>query len=302
MNKVIYDRHAEEWDKVLQDEDRQKIGDSWITEEHTLDKWRHQQMYDLLKPLVTHNHRSWLTIGDGRYGSDARALMDMGAKDVHCTDISDTLLKVAKEKGIIKDFSEQNAESTTFKDNQFDFVLCKEAYHHFPRPQIALHEMLRVSKIGIILIEPRDMEIDRAPFYILIKLAKWLLGKSRKSKHRFETVGNYVFTVSEKELEKCQLAMHRRFVAFSGINDVYKEGGEYININSKIKSERRIINRLKRSVSFLNILCKLGIYKSNLLFSILFKSDPSPELLKVLERNGWKVSVLPKNPYLKARK
>jgi SAM-dependent methyltransferase len=42
-----------------------------------------------------------------------------------------------------KNFQKENAEQLSFEDESFDFVLCKEAYHHFPRPMIALYEMIR---------------------------------------------------------------------------------------------------------------------------------------------------------------
>ena len=59
---------------------------------------------------------SWLTIGDGRYGTDANFIIRNGGK-AHATDISDKLLKIGHEKGFIQDFSQQNAEDLNFKNN-----------------------------------------------------------------------------------------------------------------------------------------------------------------------------------------
>ena len=298
MNKVIYDRHAEAWEKVLKESGRHAIGESWIDNKKTLDKWRHFRMYKLLSPLMSLIELSWLTVGDGRYGTDAIALKRMGVKHIHCSDISDTLLKIAAKNGLIDKFSEQNAESMSFKDEQFDFVLCKEAYHHFPRPHLALHEMLRVCKIGVVLIEPRHFRIDTPPLYFLVRFAKWCLRRSKNSHHRFEEIGNYICSVSEKELEKFQLSMHRRYIAINGINDVYEKGGEFINLDSKLSGEQKIIKKVRRKIWILNLLCKFGFYKTNLVTSILFKGKPSSKILKALSNSGWRIDILPENPYL----
>ena len=126
----------------------------------TVDYWRHERSYSLMNPLLAaYPEASWLTVGDGRYGTDAHYILGKGMKQVMASDISDTLLIEAKRDGFITDYRTENAEKMTFPDGHFDFVLCKEAYHHFPRPAIALYEMLRVAKKGVILIEPLDKNI-----------------------------------------------------------------------------------------------------------------------------------------------
>ena len=105
-------------------------------------------------------------------------MINLGVKKVHCSDISDKLLRIGNNKGFINEFSAQNAESLKFLDNSFDYVLCKEAFHHFPRPFIALHEMFRVSQKGVVLIEPRDDLIDKSFFYIISKLIKLIYKKT----------------------------------------------------------------------------------------------------------------------------
>ena len=97
----------------------------------------------------------WLTLGDGRYGTEANYLISKGI-DAMANDYSDKLLKIGKEIGFIEKYQKENAESLTFNDNEFDYVLIKEAFHHFPRPWIVLYEAFRVCKKGVILIEPND--------------------------------------------------------------------------------------------------------------------------------------------------
>lgn len=297
---IKYDRHEEKWEEAINDEDRKKVSNTWLNQELTLDRWRHDRMYDSLKPLMDlDNTFSWLTVGDGRYGTDANALFRLGATKVMCTDISDKLLKIGNQKGFIKEFSAQNAESLTFMNNEFDFTLCKEAYHHFPRPHIALHEMLRVSKIGVILMEPVDPNIENKFLNKLIPVIKRLLGRpSNKDSHIFEPVGNYVFSVSLRELEKAQLGMHRRHIAYRYVNDYYETGLEFVRLDSQNKSDKKKIWKTKFIINTRNILSRLNLISSGLLFAIMFKEEPSSSLVESLKHSGWQVKKLPRNPYL----
>ena len=301
---IKYDNHEEEWEKVLNVESRKKIASTWLEKNDTIDRWRHDRMYKLLKPLVNYDRNlNWLTVGDGRYGTDANALLSLGVKDVMCTDISDKLLRIGNENGFINQYSAENAENMSFENESFDFVLCKEAYHHFPRPHIALHEMFRVAKLGVILIEPCDSKISTPFFDILFpfikKIRRKILNREYDdSGHAFEPVGNYVFSVSERELEKVQLGMHRRHLAFHSINDYYESGFEYLRLNTFEQSERKKINKAKRSIKRRDRLVKYGLKSPDLLASILFKSNPDPLILKSLDEAGWRVKELPNNPYI----
>ena len=298
--KIKYDNHEEEWDKAITDENRKKIARTWIDQKLTLGKWRHDRMYGALKPIIDFDNKfSWLTVGDGRYGTDANALFRLGATKVMCTDISDKLLAIGNAKGFIKDYSCQNAEDLTFKNQEFDFTLCKEAYHHFPRPHIALHQMLRVSKVGVILIEPLDSMVQPKLLNRVLPIIKKLLGKPPNyDGHSFEAVGNYVFSVSERELEKVQLGMHRRHIAYMYVNDYYEPGFEFVHLDSPKKTDVRKIMKTKMLIKLRDILSRLNLMDSNLLIAILFKEKPNSLLIESLENFGWQVKKLPPNPYL----
>ncbi len=98
--------------------------------------WREDRIMSFIKPLVRPEF-NWLTVGDGNYGSEASWILRNGGR-AHASDYSTPLLEVAAKNGIIQDFSQQNAEDLAFDDESFDFVLIKEALHHFPRPWLAL--------------------------------------------------------------------------------------------------------------------------------------------------------------------
>ena len=152
FNDISYELHKEDRQKHFNSE---KLL-SWKNKK-TVDFWRHERMYSCLSPILSsYPSSSWLTVGDGRYGTDANYILSKGEKDVLATDISDTYLKIAYEEGFINKYKVENAEQLSFSNDSFDFVLCKESYHHFPRPMVALYEMIRVARKGVILIEPQD--------------------------------------------------------------------------------------------------------------------------------------------------
>jgi len=294
---VRYDRSQQEWDKILSDPGRQRVGQSWLRDD-TLDYWRHARLRAPLKAFVAHDPAAaWLTIGDGRYGTDGHYLGALGAASVHCTDISDTLLKLGKEAGFIKSYSAENAEALSFPDRAFDYVYCKESFHHFPRPYLALGEMFRVARKAVILTEPRDRVIDRAGLSFLYRTLKWLLGKDREQ-HHFEPVGNYIYAISEREMEKFQLGMHFTEVAFIGCNDAYLPGVEFSPLASTSPADRRLRFRIKARIKVLDLLTGLGLSDTTMLTAALFKEAPAADLTGALANQGWKLKHLPKNPHL----
>lgn len=65
-------------------------------------------------------------------------------------DISETLLQIASmnatREGVQVDFRHGNAADMPFKDDTFDFVICRKALQNFTEPVEALREMRRVLK------------------------------------------------------------------------------------------------------------------------------------------------------------
>ncbi len=295
----FYDNHEFEWDRVLNDEERKKIGDTWFRTD-TLDAWRHQRMRAPLQAIIeADKEASWLTIGDGRYGTDANFLIRNGAKKVHASDLFDRLLKIGHEKGFIQDYSAQNAEDLTFEDNSFDYIYCKESFHHLPRPYAALYEMFRVAKKAVILTEPRDTTIEKSVMPQIRDLAKRILGKEIKPSHNFEPVGNYVYTISEREIEKFMLGMHYTEVAFIGCNDAYQPGVEFIPTDSLDPEHIKTRDKLFASIEKQDSLCRRRLRSTGILTAAMFKSKLSDELALNLKTHGWTVKTLPTNPYLK---
>ena len=213
-NKIIdsYKKHKEHLVEAINS--KNKFDYTWL-ENNTYDTWRHKRMYGLIDVLVNKKD-SWLTVGDGRYGSDPHYLIKCGAKNVTSSDISAGQLKIAKKDKFISKYKEVNAETINLKDNSVDYIYCKESFHHFPRPFIALYEMIRVSKKGVIFLEPND--------------AKAMFTNSFENS--FEAVGNYKYEISIREIEKVTNSIGIYGLAYKGIDDIYLVDGGRISINS----------------------------------------------------------------------
>lgn len=296
FNQLSYRSHEKQYCNLTCD-DKHKKNANTIFEIGTIDTWRHLRMYKPLDSLLTaYPNAKWLTVGDGRYGTDAHYIQEKGLK-VLATDISDILLKEGQKIGFIDDYKKENAESLSFANEQFDFVLCKESYHHFPRPMIALYEMLRVAKKGVVLIEPYDRYT--APNFLEVlftkcfDLVKIILHKNN-IRHDFEVSGNYVYGISKREIEKVALGMNYKVVAFNGVSDYYVKGVE----NEKTSRTNKLFIKVKTVLFFKNLLVNLKLKQHSLLIAVIYKKDPPLTVKETLSKDGYEVITLPENPYL----
>jgi SAM-dependent methyltransferase len=256
----------------------------------TINRWRQERIYKCIDPLLKMYPKSeWLTVGDFYYGSDAQYMQSKGHKVV-ASDIDDHFLKKGKEIGYIENFSRENVESLSFEDNSFDFVFCKETFHHLPRPYAGLYEMLRVSRVGVLLIEPYDRFINA---FFLEKISNWLLRKLKGKMHdMYEPSGNYKYPLSKREVEKIALGMNLPFIAFNYLNDYYNEA---MGIENK-KKDDPIINKIKKRIRFRDYLWKFRLFPPTFLITIIFKVNINSELLL---QEGFEVFPVIRNPHLK---
>lgn len=286
-----YRFHQSHWQAITEDKDWRRIIESWF-DTSSADYWRHCRMYEAAQHLVCAEDEHWLTVGDGQYGLDSVRLRKRGVSSVLPTDIADATLREAKTRGIIDDYLVENAERLSFGDRSFDYVFCKEAFHHFPRPFLALYEMLRVARKGVILIEPQDQIgslLKQAIYWV-----RRLMGRQRHfDQSRYEDSGNYIYSVSEREIEKACLGVNLPCVAFKGLTDFYVNGGEF---EPAVFSSRKFL--LMRSVVFLHsFLVRLGLAQHNVLMCCIFKQEPAAEMRRRFADSGWRIVDLPRNPY-----
>ncbi len=294
--KLSYQAHEKGFDEYARGGTKETLSKAGLATD-TVDAWRHTRMYNTLDPLLeAYPDATWVTIGDGRYGKDAQYIRGKGIKAL-ATDITDTLLKEALESGLIETYRQENSESLSFADREFDFAFCKESYHHFPRPMIALYEMLRVAKKGVVLIEPTDTYITSSIFEVPLRNLKNFIKmnlRKRSMLHDFEESGNYLYRISRREIEKLALGMNFTRVAFKGINDYYIPGVEY----EKVADRGKLYRRVRLLIAVQNILCKLRLLQPGLLVAIIFKGPVEQKLRSRLTAQGFQVVTLPTNPYL----
>jgi len=242
----------------------------------------------------------WLTIGDYN-GLEANFLLSNN-QIVTASDISDIFLKEAKNRGLINEFKRVNVEDIDYPDNSFDYVLCKEAFHHFPKAYVGLYEMIRVSNKATIMIEPIDILLKMSSVMFMKNLLDvfnpLLINKIWKNRFSFESVGNYVFKISEREVEKIAMGIGIRCIAFKSIN-MNLDTNLSEDILLEVPHNIHYWRKLNRKISFLNLLRSLHLIPYNHLCSVVFKEIPDENLLVDLKKNGFKVIHLPENPYLK---
>jgi len=296
FDQQSYKSHESYFYDYIHDAKKEKHAKTWL-EKDTVDAWRHARMYCSLDPLLkAYPKANWLTIGDGRYGKDAHYIQEKGLR-VLASDISEALLREGKKIGYIEDYRKENAEALSFSDEEFDFVFCKESYHHFPRPMIALYEMLRVAKKAVVLIEPNDEYVFSTFIEVLFRnlknLIKFILHK-KIVKHSFEEMGNYVYSISKRELEKVALGINFKVIAYKGINDYYEKGVEY----EKATKNSKMFRRVKRRICLYDLLTKLKLKQYSTLTVVIFKEEPKLIPKDDLTKEGYEVVVLPNNPYL----
>jgi SAM-dependent methyltransferase len=262
---------------------------SRFTRPDSIDNWRHTRMLDLTRTIRDAFPGSrWMTIGDSRYGSDAAYLHAHGV-EVIATSLTDERLRYAQQKGLVPQYRAENAERISMPDNACDFILCKEAYHHFPRPPIALYEMLRVSRVAVVLIEPLDNPrlLDGVK-----RLFKMTVRGEREQ--LFESDGNYLYRLNLRELQKLLTAAGGEVLAFKGINDFFHTG--LANYPANELNLGAVATRV--GICIQNIFSKARLLGIGLGCVVVFKGNIRPEVRRAFKTDGFKIIDLPRNPYL----
>ena len=162
--------------------------------------------------------------------------------------------------------------------------------------------MIRVCRKAVILVaEPIDI-LSKISVLVLIKnlldaIDPLLINKIWKNRFSFETVGNYVYKISEREVEKIAMGMGLPYLAFKGHNLTL----EYWNISGilDVPFNKRAYKKAKRQWFLRNLISAIGLLPYNQLCCVVFKEKPSESVIEKLKSAGYKTIQLPHNPYLK---
>jgi ubiquinone/menaquinone biosynthesis C-methylase UbiE len=96
---------------------------------------------------------SVLTICGGA-GGEGIFFLNNGFSDVTVSDFSENAIEIAREIDPRLKTLWANAEAIGCEDASYDLVVVQDGLHHLPRPVLGFTEMLRVSRVAVIVIEP----------------------------------------------------------------------------------------------------------------------------------------------------
>jgi len=162
---------------------------------------RRQFYSNIVEKRILNKDSSILICGGGLL--DKETFLNLGYTNVTLSNL-DT--RTSAEKFAPFKWDYQDAQSLSYDDDSFDYVVIHAAIHHAPMPHKVLVEMYRVSKIGILAFEARDS--------LLMKLVTQLnLAQEYEHAAVFYNdcshggvnntqIPNYVYRWTEREIEK----------------------------------------------------------------------------------------------------
>lgn len=285
FNNWSYERHKEHETQMAEDANLPFC----YKDPDSIDTWRHTKMHQMCQPLIAHYpDAKWMTIGDGRFGSDAHFFQNQGL-DVLATSLTDESLQKAMKKGYIDKCAAVNAELIDLCDGEMDFVYCKEAYHHFPKPPVAFYEMFRVAAKGLVLIEPYEQH--SRPLGFVKAIAKRKLWNQPL---HFEPSGNFIYRTDPKAIaKKLSASGNEGAVAYKLFNDFFHR--DLARKKAAPGSHGFLLQRI--ILGIMNFICRLKLMDYALICLIALKEKPSGTLARELTKNGFRIIDLPKNPY-----
>lgn len=114
------------------------------------------------------------------------------------TDLVENAVATAKASFPDVEGQVEDGEKLSFQDGQFDYSFVAASLHHLPRPVLGLYELLRVSKKGVIVIEPNDSWLTR------VATAMGLATEVEPS-------GNYVYRISKHDVARISKSLFSRY-------------------------------------------------------------------------------------------
>ena len=167
--------------------------------------------------------------------------------------------------------------------------------------------------MGVILIEPNDPNIEvKTPDKTIIPIQskkRWqatkdyikdLLKITRYQYNKYvepayEESGNYIFSISEREIEKVALGLNLPFIAFNKMNDSYLQGVEF----EKADDDSPLFKKIKKEIHKQDISSERGSTAYGILITIILKKMPENNFIEDLQKNNFKFQILKRNPYIK---
>ena len=119
-------------------------------------------------------------------------------------------------------------------------------------------------------------------------------GRNDPPEFQFEEVGNFIYTISRREMDKVAAGLNLGPVAFNAFNDCFLPGvGE-----AKPVAGDPVFEKIQRELRRLDVLCKLRFRQPRMLTAILFKSAIDGAMRDNLRQHRFEISDRPANPYV----
>jgi hypothetical protein len=128
----------------------------------------------------------------------------------------------------------------------------------------------------VVLIEPQDPFCDFPVF-------------NDEPLAIYEDEGNYVYSLSRRELEKAALGLGLPAVAFKNFCDFFHVGTESTTADESNQEFANLINGVKAQEE----LCARNEAKFTMLMGVVFIEPPEMDCVHVFQKHGWLVRLLP---------
>ena len=268
---------------------------SVIAKRGNLDQVFHERLYQFLSPIIAAApDAGWLTIGDS--GGDAYWLGANGVRGpILASSITKDQIEALKAAGHLEGIAVAalNAEAIDQPDMSHDFVLCKEAFHHFPRPMIGFYEMMRVCKVALVFAaEPCSADRPRLLDLIKTTVKTALRRNTIYANPDFEQSGNYVYGLSLFEVFKALTALQLGPLYYQHRNAFWT-----LAVASRARDDRLAGLIMRGGILVQDIACRLGLMNWGRINLIAFRQEPSPDLARQLAAAGIRRLDIPVNPY-----
>ena len=285
--------HAESLDKKYKDS---KFMNNWHDLD-VIDTRRHYKILDNIIPVIQAfgTDCKWLTIGD-QIGREAIYLKRKNIKYVICSSLKhqfkNELLNYTGMKSEdkfnnideVEDIDVENI-SKVIPNNSVDFIMCKESFHHFPRPFLGLYKMLETCKKGVILLEPQE-KMNFVESYGKME-------NEDKVTNPYESIGNFKYELNLREICKSAWALYFPHVIVKGFNDPIK--------TLRTKDERSKKDKWDKYLHDLNRLNLMGLKNErnfNLISCIILKNKLHENERKILINGNYKIYDRPMNRHI----
>ena len=157
--------------------------------------------HNVVNELISSKKASILVCGGGHL--DKMCFEKLGFSDVVISNLDS---KIIEDEFSPFKWKYENAESLSFSDKSFDYVVIHAAIHHASSPHKMLTEMYRVAKIAILAVESRDSIVmrfmEKYGFSQTYEHSAVYYNECKYGGVNNTEIPNYIYRWTEREIEK----------------------------------------------------------------------------------------------------